>query len=582
MESATSLPRFTASLTTQAERKAVMSSANDAGEVVNNEKPYGGVNQLGGVFVNGRPLPETVRHQIVELARQGVRPCDISRQLRVSHGCVSKILGRFYETGSVKPGIIGGSKPKVATNDVVDQITVYKRENPTMFAWEIRSRLLADGVCTGGTVPSVSSINRIVRNQFAEKVKHSLYGMRDAALQLHGDGGWSGRRETPDSGDNIARLLAAAGAELDLLNKSPDSKKRPRNSNVNQSQIDASYVTANSEQWYGQSSRRDASSTLSQAELQQLALSSSYYPLGQYPSYPAAGDLPSSSLVANYSAVSDHTSAAPVATKLEPQAASATYTTPLGVTTLTLIPLSTSSSTTQNTSLSSSISSPLSSTSSSSAAAAGAGMVYQQQTVLQSPHKPSLIASVSEPNNNNVICANNNDDDVKSHVTPVKVFPPPSPLHRQQQHQQQQRDGDAVTSSSRCALAAPGLLEHKTFTHAQPIYYNQAQCVPLYGQYPSMNDYQSSALYNSATLPQQYADNRWTVIRPPPPSHSHSHSPVAYGYYVNNDLSSHAVAVANDAVAIDDRSVMTSWRNDGQSANSRAVTCMAQPVNAHS
>ena len=45
----------------------------------------------------------------------GVRPCDISRQLLVSHGCVSKILTRFYETGSVKPGSIGGTKPKVNT-----------------------------------------------------------------------------------------------------------------------------------------------------------------------------------------------------------------------------------------------------------------------------------------------------------------------------------------------------------------------------------------------------------------------------------------------------------------------------------
>jgi transposase len=70
----------------------------------------GRVNQLGGLFINGRPLPHHIRWKIVEMAASGVRPCNISRQLKVSHGCVSKILNRFQETGSIRPGVIGGSK----------------------------------------------------------------------------------------------------------------------------------------------------------------------------------------------------------------------------------------------------------------------------------------------------------------------------------------------------------------------------------------------------------------------------------------------------------------------------------------
>ncbi|KAH9376913.1 hypothetical protein HPB48_002772 [Haemaphysalis longicornis] len=123
----------------------------------------GRVNQLGGVFINGRPLPNHIRLKIVEMAAAGIRPCVISRQLRVSHGCVSKILNRYQETGSIRPGVIGGSKPRVATPDVEQKIEQYKRDNPSIFSWEIRDRLVKDGVCDKSSAPSVSSISRVLR-----------------------------------------------------------------------------------------------------------------------------------------------------------------------------------------------------------------------------------------------------------------------------------------------------------------------------------------------------------------------------------------------------------------------------------
>uniref|UniRef100_A0A1B0CKL2 Putative transcription factor prd n=1 Tax=Lutzomyia longipalpis TaxID=7200 RepID=A0A1B0CKL2_LUTLO len=112
---------------------------------------HSGINQLGGVYVNGRPLPDSTRQKIVELAHSGARPCDISRILQVSNGCVS------------------GSKPRVATTPVVQKIADYKRECPSIFAWEIRDRLLSEAVCNSDNIPSVSSINRVLRNLASQK-----------------------------------------------------------------------------------------------------------------------------------------------------------------------------------------------------------------------------------------------------------------------------------------------------------------------------------------------------------------------------------------------------------------------------
>jgi len=93
------------------------------------------------VFINGRPLPNHIRLKIVELAAAGVRPCVISRQLRVSHGCVSKILNRYQETGSIRAGVLGGTRSKPTLHpDVQRRIQAYRMENAGIFSWEVRDR----------------------------------------------------------------------------------------------------------------------------------------------------------------------------------------------------------------------------------------------------------------------------------------------------------------------------------------------------------------------------------------------------------------------------------------------------------
>ncbi|XP_034721104.1 paired box protein Pax-3b isoform X9 [Etheostoma cragini] len=135
----------------------------------------GRVNQLGGVFINGRPLPNHIRHKIVEMAHHGVRPCVISRQLRVSHGCVSKILCRYQETGSIRPGAIGGSKPKQGTTpDVEKRIEEYKRENPvSSISRTMRSKF-------GGKGDEEEDEEEIERKELEEndrRAKHSIEGI---------------------------------------------------------------------------------------------------------------------------------------------------------------------------------------------------------------------------------------------------------------------------------------------------------------------------------------------------------------------------------------------------------------------
>lgn len=126
-----------------------------------NETGQGRTNQLGGTFINGRPLPNHKRLQIIEMAAKGIRPCNISRQLRISHGCVSKILNRYQETGSFRPGVIGGSKPRNTTPEIEGKIHDVRKQYPTLNDSQIRDKLIELGICDKNSAPSLNSIGRL-------------------------------------------------------------------------------------------------------------------------------------------------------------------------------------------------------------------------------------------------------------------------------------------------------------------------------------------------------------------------------------------------------------------------------------
>ncbi|VDM06835.1 unnamed protein product [Wuchereria bancrofti] len=159
-------------------------------------------------------MPQHIRIKIIEMASNGIKPCHISRQLRVSHGAVSKILNRYVETGSVSPGQVGfllrnfeiilmkqlllrlwdvvflisemernrgltailekyiylkfiyksqiGGNPRsrLAIQAVEKHILALKAKCPSLCASELRSCLIEQEICSAENAPTVSSINR--------------------------------------------------------------------------------------------------------------------------------------------------------------------------------------------------------------------------------------------------------------------------------------------------------------------------------------------------------------------------------------------------------------------------------------
>jgi len=91
-----------------------------------------------------------------------------------------------------------------------------------MFAWEIRDRLLSEGVCSSDNVPSVSSINRIVRNRInsGEKMSPTKEEIGNGGSDMKVE---SGGVHVPRSSYSISGILGMGGHPPNSI---PASKRK--------------------------------------------------------------------------------------------------------------------------------------------------------------------------------------------------------------------------------------------------------------------------------------------------------------------------------------------------------------------
>ena len=117
-------------------------------------------NFLGGFYQPSKLLPVFVWEEIVDLYNNGVGVSEISRNTKVTKGAVHKVVQHFALHATTQPFSCGGSEPILIT-DILEVIEIWKLRKPSLYASEIRERLLCEGICTSANVPSIRQIQTV-------------------------------------------------------------------------------------------------------------------------------------------------------------------------------------------------------------------------------------------------------------------------------------------------------------------------------------------------------------------------------------------------------------------------------------
>lgn len=106
-----------------------------------------------------KPLDHDLRIRLVAAVEGGMSRRAVARRFRVSVSAVIKLMARYRATGSVRPGQMGGHRPRVLDSER-DWVMARIAEQP-----DITTRALADELAERGIVVSHVSVWNLLRRE---------------------------------------------------------------------------------------------------------------------------------------------------------------------------------------------------------------------------------------------------------------------------------------------------------------------------------------------------------------------------------------------------------------------------------
>ena len=106
----------------------------------------------------GKPLSVEERESVIDYLSAGYGVREVARLSGASKASVGNIRNHFLANGTTQPLANGGSFPLKVTDDILAVTEIWKIRQPSMYALEIKERLLIENICTPDTVPCVRTI----------------------------------------------------------------------------------------------------------------------------------------------------------------------------------------------------------------------------------------------------------------------------------------------------------------------------------------------------------------------------------------------------------------------------------------